>query len=102
MASTIWKGHLTFGLISIPIKLVRAARTEKVRMHHLQRGTGARVQQALVPATEDPVSFETPTRASDEAEQMGPSLVAAKKNIGRDYTPKSEEAPSYQGLPRSE
>jgi len=102
MASTIWKGHLTFGLISIPIKLVRAARAEKVRMHHLQRGTGARVQQALVPATEDPVSFETPTWASDEAGQMGPSLVAAKKKIGRDYIPKTEEGPSYQGLPRSE
>src|SRR5258705_9946832 len=91
MASTIWKGHLTFGLISIPIKLVRAARAEKVRMHHLQRGTGARVRQVLVPATDDPVS-----------EQVGLSLVAAKENLAKDYTPKTEEDPSYQGIPRSE
>src|SRR5258705_10464920 len=91
MASTIWKGHLTFGLISIPIKLVRAARAEKVRMHHLQRGTGARVRQVLVPATDDPVS-----------EQEGLSLVAAKGTLAKDYTPTTEEAPSYKGITRSE
>jgi DNA end-binding protein Ku len=50
MASTIWKGHLTFGLVSIPVKLFRAARAEKIHMHHLQRETGARVRQVFVPA----------------------------------------------------
>ena len=30
MATSIWKGHLTFGLVSIPVKLYRAARAEKV------------------------------------------------------------------------
>jgi DNA end-binding protein Ku len=49
MASTIWKGHLTFGLVSIPVKLIRAARAEKIHMHQLQRDTGARVRQVLVP-----------------------------------------------------
>jgi DNA end-binding protein Ku len=40
---------LSFGLVSIPIKLVRAARAEKVQMHHLQRQTGSRVRQLFVP-----------------------------------------------------
>ena len=29
MATTIWKGHLSFGLVSVPVKLSRAARAEK-------------------------------------------------------------------------
>lgn len=67
MASTIWKGHLTFGLVSIPIRLFRAARAEKVHMHNLRRNTGSRVRQVFVPAGE-----------GREAAQAGPSLVAAK------------------------
>ena len=30
MASTVWKGHLTFGLLSLPVKLYSAARSESV------------------------------------------------------------------------
>src|SRR5579884_1408579 len=37
MPTTIWKGHLSFGLVSIPVKLYRAARAEKVSFHHLYR-----------------------------------------------------------------
>jgi len=99
MASTIWKGHLTFGLISIPIKLYRAARPEKVHMHHLQRTTGARVRQALVPVTESPVVEAPPVPTRDQGEQLGPSLVAAKTNAS---LPKTEVVPPHSGIPRSE
>jgi DNA end-binding protein Ku len=37
MASTTWKGHLVFGLVSIPVKLSRAARAEKVSFRQLHR-----------------------------------------------------------------
>ena len=37
MPSIIWKGHLTFGLVSIPVKLLRAARRERVRLHYVYR-----------------------------------------------------------------
>ena len=30
MAATVWKGHLTFGLISIPVRLFSAARSERL------------------------------------------------------------------------
>jgi len=112
MASTIWKGHLTFGLISIPIKLFRAARAEKVHMHHIQRTTGARVRQALVAVQEGPAVFEQPAPAENRVEQMGPSLVAAKANARGDdapsivteksSAPKTEQIPNYKEIPRSE
>jgi DNA end-binding protein Ku len=60
MAATIWKGRLNFGLVSIPIKLFRAARAEKIHMHKLQRESGLRVHQVFVPV-ENASSPEKPT-----------------------------------------
>src|SRR6202035_3094355 len=37
MASTVWRGQLTFGLVSFPVRLHIAARRERVRMHYLRR-----------------------------------------------------------------
>ena len=37
MASTVWKGFVTFGLISIPVRLARAARPERVKLRRLTR-----------------------------------------------------------------
>jgi DNA end-binding protein Ku len=37
MASTLWKGHLTFGLVSIPVRLIRAARAQRVPLRQLYR-----------------------------------------------------------------
>lgn len=37
MPLIVWKGHLTFGLVSIPVKLFRAARRERVRLHYVHR-----------------------------------------------------------------
>jgi DNA end-binding protein Ku len=37
MASTVWRGFITFGLISIPVRLFRAARPEKISFRRLYR-----------------------------------------------------------------
>jgi DNA end-binding protein Ku len=37
MASTVWRGYITFGLISIPVRLFRAARSERVKLKHVYR-----------------------------------------------------------------
>jgi DNA end-binding protein Ku len=37
MASTVWKGHLSFGLVSIPMRLYRAARADKISFRQLHR-----------------------------------------------------------------
>ena len=47
MATSVWKGHLSFGLVSIPVKLYRAARAEKVSFRQVHQATGTRVRQAL-------------------------------------------------------
>jgi DNA end-binding protein Ku len=48
MAATIWKGYITFGLISIPIRLLAAARSDKVSFNQINRKTGTRVRQQLI------------------------------------------------------
>ena len=47
MASTVWKGYLTFGLISIPIRLFAAARSEKVSFNQLHKECNTRIKQQL-------------------------------------------------------
>ena len=45
MASTVWKGHLSFGLVSVPVRLVAAAREVKVSFHMVNPDTGSRIIQ---------------------------------------------------------
>lgn len=47
MATAVWKGHLTFGLISIPIHLFAAARSERISFHELHKKCHSRIRQPL-------------------------------------------------------
>jgi DNA end-binding protein Ku len=47
MASSIWKGALTFGLLSIPIRLYAAARSERTSLHQLHEKCHTRLRQPL-------------------------------------------------------
>ncbi len=53
MASTVWKGHLTFGLVSFPVRLYSAARGESISFNQLHKHDGSRVKQVLYCAAED-------------------------------------------------
>ncbi|HVO96492.1 MAG TPA: Ku protein [Bryobacteraceae bacterium] len=53
MASTVWKGHLTFGLVSFPVRLYSAARSESISFNQLHKADGSRVKQVLYCAAED-------------------------------------------------
>src|SRR5712671_7329189 len=53
MASTVWKGHLTFGLLSLPVKLYSAARSESVGFNQLHKADNSRVKQMLYCQLED-------------------------------------------------
>lgn len=47
MATTVWKGHLTFGLISIPVRLFSAARGERISFNQLHEKCHSRLKQPL-------------------------------------------------------
>ncbi len=59
MASTVWKGYLSFGLLSIPIRLFAAARSERVSFNQLHKPCGSRIkQQTFCPACDRKIERE--------------------------------------------
>ena len=53
MASTIWKGYLAFGMLTIPVKLTVAARSESISFNQIHKSCGSRINQQLVCKTCD-------------------------------------------------
>lgn len=47
MATSVWKGHLTFGLVSIPIRLFSAARSERISLNQLHAECHTRIRMPL-------------------------------------------------------
>jgi DNA end-binding protein Ku len=47
MPSTVWKGYISFGLISMPIRLFAAARSEHTHLHEIHRECGTRIHHPL-------------------------------------------------------
>ncbi len=55
MPASVWTGYLTFGLISMPVRLFSGARGERVSFHMLHRTDHVRVKQQLMCPEEEVV-----------------------------------------------
>jgi DNA end-binding protein Ku len=53
MAASVWKGHLTFGLVSFPIRLFSAARSETISFNLLHKEDHSRIKQMVYCQAED-------------------------------------------------
>ena len=84
MASTVWKGHLTFGLISVPVRLTVAARSKRMSFNMVNPETMSRVKQQLW----DPVSEKVVSRKelAKEMQRLTHDLVS--------YVPMGQSFPS--------
>ena len=59
MARSIWTGAISFGLVTVPVKLYSAVNRKTVRFHQLSAKTGVRIAQRRVdPSTGDEVPYE--------------------------------------------
>ena len=59
MPRSIWTGAISFGLVTVPVKMYSAVSRKSVRFHQLNKGTGVRIQQKRVdPTTGDEVRYE--------------------------------------------
>jgi DNA end-binding protein Ku len=47
MAASVWKGTISFGLVSIPIRLYVAARTQRTYLHQIHKECNTRLKQPL-------------------------------------------------------
>ncbi|MGA2273013.1 MAG: Ku protein [Bryobacteraceae bacterium] len=53
MASSVWKGHITFGLVSFPVRLFSAARSETLSFNQLHKDDHSRIRQVTYCQLED-------------------------------------------------
>ena len=53
MAASVWKGHLTFGLVTIPVRLFSAARSETISFNLLHKDDHSRIRQVTYCQKED-------------------------------------------------
>src|SRR3954469_23421583 len=59
MPRAMWTGAISFGLVTVPVKLYSALDRKSVRFHQLSGKTGSRIQQKRVdPTTGDEVAYE--------------------------------------------
>jgi DNA end-binding protein Ku len=72
MAQAIWTGTISFGLVSVPVRLYPAVRRKDVRFHELDRLTGQRVHHQRV---RSPLPDEPPARGASVEQVVWP-LVA--------------------------
>lgn len=53
MAATVWKGHINFGLVSIPVRLYSGARAKTISFHLLHKKDNSRIHEVMYCTEED-------------------------------------------------
>ena len=93
MAATVWKGHVTFGLVSIPIRLFRAARPQRVKLRQLYRSSAPPPLEGELEEDVDRASDYTgaPFAAKEDNREPEPA-VAPVRRVYQDATG-SQEGP---------
>ena len=72
MAQAIWTGTVSFGLVSVPVRLYPAVRRQDVRFHELDRLTGQRVHHQRV---RSPLPDEPPARGGGVEQVVWPVVA---------------------------
>ncbi|MGI9075348.1 MAG: Ku protein [Bryobacteraceae bacterium] len=116
MASTVWRGFITFGLISIPVRLFRAARPERISFRRLyreepdngpiqpQRGSmtdekGSRLERLSAPAQQaEPTvtPFPKPEKAVDQEPVLAPLQQVSVRKGSDEVVSKTAVVKGYE------
>lgn len=98
MASTVWRGYISFGLISIPVRLFRAARAERISFRRLSRSEPA--EQPEFPTLRTSRTDPAKTAHLHPEPILSPVLTRVKQAFIREETnevlPKSSVVKGYE------
>ena len=110
MATTVWKGHLTFGLVSFPVKLFTAARADGISFNQLHKTDNSRIKQVIYCQAEDkPIPRSEIVKGyeyekdhyvvveDEEIKKMAPPTAKIMEELGLTVTNESIAA-HYRGL----
>ncbi|HEY7336250.1 MAG TPA: hypothetical protein VH639_15275 [Bryobacteraceae bacterium] len=108
MATSVWRGYITFGLVSIPVRLVRAARAERVKLRQVYgapaepefepEDDSAKGRVAAAPVRPGPVLAErtaTPPPPIERPSALAPVRRVATNDAGA-AIPKSDVGKGYE------
>ncbi|MBV8820966.1 MAG: hypothetical protein JO022_21585, partial [Acidobacteriaceae bacterium] len=98
MASTVWKGHLTFGLVSIPVRLFKATQPEKISFRQLGRARVSEAEPEPEPEFEAEPGFEAEFERQAEPMPAPPRRTAAAPAAAPATTPLAPLAPVHHEL----
>jgi DNA end-binding protein Ku len=71
MPTAVWTGSISFGLVSIPVRLFRATEPKDPQFRQIDRQTGRRIRHRRVVEEEAPVPPETRSDLSEPQEAPG-------------------------------
>src|SRR5713101_7901209 len=96
MGQAVWTGSISFGLVSIPVKLYPATEPKDVRFHLYDRRTGKRVRYERVTKDTDAPTFEPeplsePSPYEDRLEPRGESDYGERLPEGSPARPVERE-----------
>jgi DNA end-binding protein Ku len=97
MPQAVWTGDLSFGLVSIPVKLYSATSQKRVRFHQYDASTGQRVRYKRVvdvPPAETEVQDETemPDQTEPEPLRAAPDPEPVEEPIHHEPIPEPDES----------
>ena len=78
MSQAVWTGSISFGLVTIPVKLYPATEPKDVRFHLYDRRTGKRVRYQRVTREEDAPVFEPEPEMSEQSPAPEESWVRGR------------------------
>jgi DNA end-binding protein Ku len=88
MAATIWKGYISFGLVSIPVHLYSGARGKTISFHLLHKADNSRIHEVMYCDSED-----KPVKRSDLVKgyeyKKGEYVVVTPEEI-KNVTPETD------------
>ena len=93
MSTAVWTGSLSFGLVTIPVKLYPATQPKDVRFHLVDRATGQRVRYRRVVGSDSP---ESPAGRDAGAVRALPEQIDAttRESEGETRDTAEEEPPA--------
>src|SRR2546425_4812717 len=92
MSQAVWTGSISFGLVSIPVKLYPATEPKDVRFHLYDRRSGKRVRYERVIRDDEPPTFTQQPSVPDVAADRRRDVEPPRRELDLRY-PVNEDEP---------
>ncbi len=96
----IWSGEVSFGLVSVPVKLYSATKSHDVSLHQVHDADGGRIRyQRRCEVCEKKIDYKNIDRAYDDGES---TVVITKEEMGELPADESKEIAVEQFVPEEQ